>query len=773
MAGEGIVCDPLLIDQAGVSVGAPVKLGGLETRILGVLITAPARASWAGAFGVISPEIFYARNLEPKTNLTGALFSFHRAHLKFPAGRDPEIWAARVRDQMKREGADMETVEKRRKNIGQVLDHLYSFLSLLGFVALVLGGLGVASAIHVHVQQRLSSVATLRCLGGTSSQAFAVFVAQGIALGLCGAVGGVLIGVLLQRGMPVLFKSYIPIEIDIAFQPQSILVALGLGFLICVSFAILPLLKVRRISPLAAVRAAYTEEKLAPSVWGKLALIFLWLIWAGALIFWTWQSWRGHLPWMENIHTKNVGFVTLFLIGAGLVVRAKDPIWWLIIFMLGGTLTFLAYNLSPPKNPGVGYGFAVLLGVGLLVLLLVSKLVVKLASVLRHPLWPYPLRQGMLNLHRPRNQTLLFLLSAGLGVTLILTMILMQHLLLAFLEKKALRDKPNLIFLDVKMEQEQPLRDILTPVVNKSLEYSTMVNMQLTRLNGIALVELQKKPETRVDNWILGQQFKSTTRDHLSSSEKLLTGEMPTRYSGTGPVPVTVDKGLMEKLHTKLGDTVTFAIEEETMECKLVGTREIEWGELGLNFFFVFPPGALEKFPHSGVMTARVADPAQSAAVQKRIAAKFSNLNMIDIGQIFATITSIIDKVAFVIRFMALFTIGTGVIILIAVLVSGKRDRVEESVLLRTLGASRAQIWKILVSEYALLGFLASLTGSALAVGATTWLAKNVFKLESSLWLTPCFWTIGVLTAFTTLVGLLLSRGITSTPPLAILRGDS
>jgi putative ABC transport system permease protein len=767
MKGEGFVCDPLLLEQAGVSVGATVKLGALESRILGVFITAPARASWAGAFGMISPEVFYARDLEAKTKLSGGLFTFHRAHLKFPSGKDPEDWARKVRDQFKREGADLETVEKRRKNIGQVLDHLYSFLSLLGFVALVLGGLGVASAIHVHVQQRLSSVATLRCLGGTSSQAFAVFVAQGIALGFCGAIGGVLIGIALQRGMPLLFKSYIPIEIDIAFQPQSILVALGLGFLICVSFAILPLLKIRRISPLAAVRAAYTEELPPPRRW----LRWVWLVWIIVLGFWTWQAWRGHIGWMENVHTRNVGFVVLFLIGAGLMVRAVDPIWWVIIGLLGGTLTFLAYQLSPPKNPAVGYGFAVLLGLGLLVLVLIAKLVIKLASVLRHPLWPYPLRQGMLNLHRPRNQTLLFLLSAGLGVTLILTMILMQHLLLQFLESKTLRDKPNLILLDVKMDQEQPLRKILSPLTDKPLEYSTMVNMQLTQLNGKTLVDLQKKPETRMENWILGYRFNSTTRAALTRSEKLLSGQMPTRYDGTGPVPITVDKGLIEKLHAKLGDVVTFAIEEETMECRLVGTREIEWQELGINFFFVFPPGALEKFPHTGVMTARVTDPGQSAAAQKQIAGKFSNLNMIDIGQIFATVTGIIDKVAFVIRFMALFTIGTGIIILVAVLVGGKRDRVEESVLLRTLGASRAQIWKILVSEYALLGFLASLIGSGLALGATWWLAKYAFKLENSLWLTPCLWAVVALTSATTIIGLLLSRGITSTPPLAILRG--
>lgn len=769
MAGEGFVVDSILLEQAGVKVGDPVKLGSLESKILGVFIVPPARASWAGAFGMISPEIFYARALQPKTNLAGTgLFTFHRSHMKFPAGKDPEVWAKDVRDTLKREGVDMETTEKRRKNVGQVLDHLYSFLSLLGFVALVLGGLGVASAIHVHVQQRLASVATLRCLGCSSSRAFAVFVAQGISLGLIGAVGGVLIGLLLQRGMPVLFKSYIPIEIELSFQPESILVALGLGFLICVSFALLPLLKIRRISPLAAVRAAYTEDVAPRSRW----IWLWWTIWLAVLGFWLWQSWRGHLPWMEDVHVRNIGFVVLFLIGAGLVVRAVDPIWWMIIAVLGGTLTFLAFSLSPPKKPEVGYGFAVLLGVGLLVLAMMAKLVIWTAAVFRHPKWPYAMRQGMLNLHRPRNQTLLFILSAGLGVCLILTMVLMQNLLLQFLESKALKDKPNLVLLDVKMQQETAVREMITKASTKPPDYSTMVGMQLKSTNGVSLVDRQKNPETRIDNWIVGYQFNSTSRSALTKSEKLIVGEVPTNYSGTGPVPVTIDKGMLEKLKMKLGDTLMFEIESKPMECRIAGVREIEWQELGINFFFVFPPGPLDHFPHTGVMMAKIGDPLQSALVQKQIARDFSNINVIDIGQIFETLTSIIDKVAFVIRFMALFTIMTGVVILIAVIVSGKRDRVEESVLLRTLGADRQTIWKILVSEYALLGGLAAITGGSLAVGAAAWLAKVAFKLDFQLWLTPCAITVLIVTAFTTVIGLLLSRGITNTPPLAILRGE-
>lgn len=768
MAGEGFVCDAVLLEQAGVDVGAPVKLGGLESKILGVFINPPARASWAGAFGAISPEVFFSKSLLPKTLLKDGLFTFYRAHLKFAAGTDVEAWAGKIRPLLKKEGSDMETAEKRRKNVGQVLDHLYSFLSLLGFVALVLGGLGVASAIHVHVQQRLASVATLRCLGCSAGRAFAVFVAQGICLGLFGALGGVAIGVLLQRGIPILFKSYIPIEIELSFQPESILTALGLGFLICVSFALLPLLKVRKISPLAAVRATYAEEVKPRNRW----VWVLWILWVGALAFWGWQAWKGKMEFIQDVHVRNIGFVVLFLLGAGLVVRAIDPIWWFIIAVLGGTLTFLAFSLSPPKNPTVGYGFAVLLGLGLLVLALTARVIIWSARFLRHPAWPYTMRQGMLNLHRPRNQTLLFILSAGLGVCLILTMVFIQDLLLQFLESKALKDKPNLVLLDVKMEQEAPLRELAGSSASKPPDYATMVSMGLSAVNGVPLPELQKKEETRVDNWIVGYRFNSTSRANLTSSEKLVAGKLVESYSGPGPVPVSIDKGMLDKLHAKLGDSLTFDLAGQPMECKIASVREIEWGELGLNFFFVFPPGPLDQYPHTGVMMARIDDPSKSAQLQREVARKFSNINVIDIGQIFATLTNIIDKVAFVIRFMALFTILTGVIILIAVIVSGKRDRVEESVLLRTLGASRQQIWKILVSEYALLGMLAALTGAALALGASKWLATYAFKLDYAVWWTPAIIAVVVVSGFTTVVGLLLSRGITSSPPLAILRGD-
>ncbi len=778
MRGEGLVMDGTVLDQTGSRIGDGVKLGGLETRILGVFLKAPARASWAAAFGVIAPEVFYARSLSEKVGLDlGASFpvafrtTFHRAHMQFPPGNDPEAWAAKYRETIKKSGADFETAERRRKNVGNILDHLYTFLSLLSFIALVLGGMGIASAIHVHALQRLPTVATLRCMGCSSSRAFAIFLAQGICLGLLGASGGVLIGAALQQWLPRLFKSYIPIEFEIRFDPFSAIVALGLGFLICVSFVLLPLLKVRRVSPLAAVRATIAEEKPRPTwlVWTG------WCLWIAALVFW-WHPWmKADWPFVAAVrHLEPAGYLVLSLLGAGLLVRALDPYWWLILLTLAGTLTWLAYSLSPPREPGVGLAFTVLLGCSLLVLAVAARLIVFLARLALRPAWPYVLRQGFLNLHRPRNQTLLFMLSGGLGVCLILTMVLVQNLLLAWVESKSLGAKSNLFFLNVKGDQHAALAEKLTAAGATGLDYAPLVTMKLQQIKGTALAELQKNPKTRLDGWIPNYEFRATFRATVGKGEKVIAGKLAERFSGSGATPVSIEKGIAERLKIGLGDEFTMAAEGKPLACRVTSIREIEWQELGLNPMLVFPPGTLDAFPHSGVMSARLTDGAKSALVLRQMLAdpRLRSVFMFDVSEILETLNDIIDRIAFVIRFMAGFTIITGIIILAAVLVSGKRDRIEESVLLRTLGASRSQIWKILASEYALLGFLASLTGGVLAIFGTAFLAERVFKLAHHPWVVPCLVAIAIVSTFTTLVGILLSRGITSEPPLSILRGQ-
>jgi putative ABC transport system permease protein len=234
-----------------------------------------------------------------------------------------------------------------------------------------------------------------------------------------------------------------------------------------------------------------------------------------------------------------------------------------------------------------------------------------------------------------------------------------------------------------------------------------------------------------------------------------------------------LDQDIAKDLEIKIGDELVFDVQGVPIKTKLASTREIDWKRFQTNFFVVFPEGVLENAPTFHVLVSRVPTPGDSARLQNAIVAKYANVSAIDLTSVIQTVDSILGKVALVIRVMSLFTVGAGLIVLASTIWSGRYQRLQESILLRTLGASRAQIWKILCAEYFLLGLFASLTGIALAVGASWGLAKFVFRLGYAPSILPLFVTAAAVSGLTVAVGLIASRGVGSAPPLEILRAEA
>jgi putative ABC transport system permease protein len=244
-------------------------------------------------------------------------------------------------------------------------------------------------------------------------------------------------------------------------------------------------------------------------------------------------------------------------------------------------------------------------------------------------------------------------------------------------------------------------------------------------------------------------------------------------YHPGDTVPISLDGDIAKDLGTKIGDELVFDVQGIMIKTKLASTRTVDWKRFQTNFFVVFPTGVLESAPTFHVLVSRVPTPADSAKLQNAIVAKFPNVSAIDLTSVIQTVDSILSKVALVIRVMSLFTVGAGVIVLASTIWSGRYQRLQESILLRTLGASRLQIWKILCAEYFLLGLFASVTGIVLAVGASWGLAKFVFKLSYAPSVWPLFVAAGAVSLFTVAVGLIASRGVGSAPPLEILRAEA
>jgi putative ABC transport system permease protein len=298
--------------------------------------------------------------------------------------------------------------------------------------------------------------------------------------------------------------------------------------------------------------------------------------------------------------------------------------------------------------------------------------------------------------------------------------------------------------------------------------------MRLAEVKGRKSAELLADPHRQTPEWELEREYRSTYREQLSETEKITAGEWVGRvaFHPGDTVPVSVEQDIAKDLDVKVGDELVFDVQGMPIKSRVASLRLVDWKRFQTNFFVVFPVGVLEKAPTFNVLVSRVPTPAASARLQNAVVAKFPNVSALDLTSVIQTVDAILSKVALVIRIMSLFTVGTGLIVLASTIWSGRYQRLKESVLLRTLGASRLQIWKILGAEYLFLGLLASATGILLALAASWALAVFTFKLAY----TPSLWPLLIaalaVSSLTVAIGLLTSYGIGNTPPLEILRAE-
>lgn len=702
MAEEpGVVLEPALLEQFGAKVGDRVKLGGIELPILGVVDRPAPRSS---RFGGFAPEAYVRLAEVVRSGLLGSnSMASHQIHLALAAGGDPASLKERVRAAFPDPPWRLETPDDRRENLGDALENFERFLGLVALASLVLGGIGVAGAVHAHVGRRVPTVAILRCLGCPGHLAAAIFVVQAVALGLIGALLGAGLGIGLRTGVLLLFKDRLPLEVALAPEWRVVGGTVAAGFAVCCAFALVPLLKVRAIPPVATLRGGAGS--------------------AGA-------GWRA-LP--------------VYLALGGLLVwlaRGGGRDWKSALAMVGG----------------LALAFAALVAVAWGLMAAARRII--------RPGWPYLLRQGVANLHRPGNQTLLFLLSLGLGSFLLVTILLAGRLLEGKLSLERAAGSPNLYLVDVQPDQVEGVRSVLAAEGLPVLESAPMVTMRIGAVRGVPVREAAGVPR-----WIARREFRSTYRNGLTSSETLVAGAWPVAADPTGPVALSLEKEIAKDLGVGVGDAITLDVQGVPVEARVASLRQVDWSRFNLNFFMVFPPGVLEGAPGFHVVTTRTPDPAAAGRVQRALVRDFANVSAIDLTLVLASVRDILERIASVVSVLAGFTVLAGLPILIGTLLNGRDARRRESVLLRTLGASARQVRAILAIEYATLGLLSALSGVLLAVAANAALA--VFVFEASPW--PDFRWLGIALAAASGVsvagGLLVGRGVCGHAPLTVLRG--
>lgn len=712
-AGQGALVDATLLLQMGAEVGDSVQVGAQTYPILGRVDGAPGQPEIASLVG---PRVYL-----PLAELDTTLLGFgsrarYSAAFRFP---DPDAAIGTAAPRLDVAGVRYETAGEEQQEISEASGYLTRFLSLVGFVALLLGGIGVASSVSVYVSEKAETVATLRCLGVSSGRVLAVYALQALALGFVGAALGAALGVAVQRLLPLVLAGFLPVDVDNAVVPRAIAEGLGVGLAAALLFALLPLVRVRRVPPLRALRSDVR-------------------------------------------------------------VRGADPLRWLLGAVLVAAVGGFAYLQTRSWVGAAAFvgGTAAVFGLLALTAVAVRGAVRRLVR----PGLPYAWRQGLANLYTPGNQTLVLLLTMGLGVFLVLALGLVQR---SILEQVALPDAgggtPDVILFDVQPSQRDSLRALVEGQGLPVLDEVPLVSMRVAAVNGTPVDTLLEVSEGRVEvrddgpeRWTLTREYRSTYRAETVDSETVLAG----RFEGTAPedaavVPVSLEAELAGDLGVGLGSRITWDVAGAEVESVVTSLREVDWAQVQPNFFAVFPEGPLDAAPQTAIVLTQARTAEASARLQSAAVAAFPNVSAVDVRLVLRLVDRVLERVAFVLRFMALFAVATGLVVLAGAVRVALAQRTREAVVLRTLGASRAQVRRILVAEYALLGLLAALTGGVLAVAGAWGLARFAFEIPFRPDLSWLGWGLVVVPLLTVAVGLLGSRGALRQPPLAVLRaGD-
>jgi putative ABC transport system permease protein len=602
-------------------------------------------------------------------------------------------------------------VAERKEDLGDAYSDLTGFLNLTAFVALLLGCIGVASSVHIYMKEKVQAVAVLRCIGASGKQAMGIYMVQIILMGLVGSAIGAVLGLGIQYYLPTLFQDFLPFEVELQFAWASLVQGIVLGVVVSFLFALFPLLRVRRISPLKAIRASFETNEPDSKPYLVYVLIFLFIV-----LFAYMQ--------LQNLLRASVFTGGILVAFALLSAMAKGIMWF------------------------------------------VRKYIPKRGS--------FVLRQSLANLYRPNNQTLILIVTIGLGTALITTLLLSQELLVDKVKfASAPESRPNMVLFDIQSGQVEQVNAMASEFGLPVIDEVPIVTMRLHDLKGRSVDALRNDTTAGVRSWILNREYRVSYRSALTDSETLIDGRWRSRVENPGDsIFISLEEGLAEDMKVGIGDPLSFNVQGAVLTAYVGSIRKIDWQRVQTNFLVVFPEGVLENAPKFHVLLTRIDGAEQSANFQREVVTAFPNISVIDLNLVLETVDAVLGKVSFIIRFMAFFSIITGLLVLIGSVIISKYQRIQESVLLRTLGADRSTILKINTLEYFLLGSLAALTGIVIAIAAGSILAYFSFDTV----LAPDFLVLAgtyvAITALTVVIGLSNSRDVVRKSPLEILRRE-
>jgi putative ABC transport system permease protein len=708
---SAVVAEEFLI-RLNAQVGQTLRLGGRNFKIAAILKQEPDRMSAGAGLG---PRVMISRAALDRTGLIApGSRATERLLMKLPAQIDPVA----LRKQVEEALPDAQVMDFREGNpaLTQGLDNSTAILSLICLVAMVLGAIGVAMAMHAHLEQRMDMLAILKAVGAQSSDLLRIFLLQTLGLGLAGGLLGVAAGVGLMAALPAVFGKLLPVHAALVFPWRSIAAGLGTGLLTTLLFCLPPLLDVRGVRPVLVLRRLVEEGPQGIGGW-----------------FARWWGRRLQL-------------------GLSLVV----------VVALGG----IAWALSDSAK--VGTWFALLFAIALLVLLVMAAVALRTVRFLLNRVrlrLPSFLRHGLANLYRPGNQSAAVLAALGTGVMLILAVYLMQAALLRDIRETASPKLPNIFLVDVTDDEVAGVRDFFKhqPGVTQDLDLMPVMTGRFISLNGKPIEESKEQHFPRR----MLQNAELTWADAPPAGDKVTQGKW---WTNAGASELAIGEGVAERLHLSVGSAVELETGGTVRKLKVAAVYRADGQHLGMRVSFVLPSGQLKDQQATWYGGAHI-DPKQVASMERALFQAYPTVTVINLADVLVRIESVVDQITFVVRFLAGFSIFAGLMILASSIASTRFRRMREAVVLKTLGATRMRIVRTFSVEFSVLGLLAGSVGVVFANLLTRVLLHKLevaFHIEWTATLVALVGTAVLATA----TGWIASYRILGLRPLEVLREE-
>jgi putative ABC transport system permease protein len=702
--------------RLGVKAGDVLRLGGQDFKIVGKVAYEPDRM--LGSLNV-GPRVMMTREGLDRTGLMLPGSRAAERYLFKLSSSSPGI--AEVRSQLKREFPEALIADYRETHpiITQGLDRSTTFLSLVSLITLIVGALGVASAMHAHLQQRLDSIAIMKCLGARSGHVMRIYLIQTLGLGLAGGVLGVAFGILIQRAFPNFLARYFQIEPsakwDFITAGQGIVIAV----LATLLFTLPPLLGIRRIRPNVIFRREMAGTK---------------------------GGWRSRL------------------------VEARTSVAASLIILLGiGGIAMSLTNGTRNDAWKVGEYFVGALVVSLAFLSGVAWVMLRALRALSRRKLPASIRHGIANLYRPGNHAQAALVALGIGVMFTLTVYLIQHGVLAEMIKTAPPGMPNVFLIDIAPKDRDPVLQLIRGQsgVEGPPEFIGTVAGKLVDVDGKEIEKMALK------GW--ARRFRSgrsiTSAGAKPDYVEIARGRWWGSAAPQGGPQVSVSEEAAKILGIEPGTMTQWNIAGKTVNARVAAIHRIDSIHLSSRVEFIFNAGALDGFPVIYYGSLR-AQPSAVPGMQLALYRKFPTVTVLNMADVLQTFQGVVNQIALVIRFISTFAILAGAIILASSVAGTRFRRIREVVILKTLGATRWRVSKIFSVEFLVLGAVAGIMGSLLANGFASLLLKRMLQAEPSFQIVPSLICILITALIANAAGWMASFRILGQKPLQVLREE-